>query len=357
MKETTMKALVMHAPNDFRIEDVPVPQIEDENEIIIRVIAAGICAGDVKTLHENIRIWGTCPEDRYIQAPVIGGHEFYGEVVEKGANVKDFEIGDLMISEQIVPCCNCDYCRQGHYWMCRESDVYGFKKHTQGAFAKYMKIHARGINHKIPKTLKPEEAVLIEPYACSMHAVERGQIRHQDVVVISGLGVIGLGMVNAARLRAPRLLIGLDLRENRRKKALEFGCDIVLDPSSVDVVAKIKELTGGYGCDVYIEAVGAEKSVQQGLAMIRNLGRYVEFGVFPNLIKADWNIIGDTKEIDILGSHLGPYCYPPVIKGIADGSIKTDGVCTHMYPLTQWKEAFETAQRNPDAIKVALIPK
>lgn len=356
MKESVMKALRMYAPNDFRVEDVPVPQIEDENEIIIRVLAAGICAGDVKTLHHNIRIWGTCPEDRYIQAPVIGGHEFYGEVIEKGANVQNVDIGDLMISEQIVPCGQCDYCREGNYWMCRESDVYGFKKHTQGAFAKYMKIHARGVNHKIPMGMKPEDAVLIEPFACSMHAVERGRIRHQDVVVISGLGVIGLGMVNAARMKSPKLLIGLDMRENRRNKALEFGCDLVIDPGEEDAVAKIKELTDGYGCDVYIEAVGSEKSVQQGLAMIRNLGRYVEFGVFPDMIQANWNIIGDEKEIDIMGSHLGPYCYEPVIRGIVDGSIKTNGVCTHMFPLTKWKEAFEVAQSDPTAIKVALIP-
>lgn len=356
MKETTMKALRMYGPNDFRIDDMAVPQIEDDNEIIIRVLAAGICAGDVKTLHGGIRIWGTSPETRYIQAPCIGGHEFYGEVVEMGANVQNINIGDLMISEQIVPCGKCVYCQSGQYWMCRESDVYGFKNHTQGAFAKYMKFNSRGINHKIPKDMKPEDAVLIEPYACSMHAVERGKIRHQDVVVISGLGVIGLGMVNAARIRSPKLLVGLDLRENRRQKGLEFGCDLVMDPSKEDVVARIKELTGGYGCDVYIEAVGTEKSVQQGLAMIRNLGRFVEFGVFPDFIKADWNIIGDTKEIDILGSHLGPYCYEPVIKGIHEGIIRTNGVCSHMFPLVEWKKAFEIAQNDPSAIKVALIP-
>ncbi|MDC7291125.1 alcohol dehydrogenase catalytic domain-containing protein [Blautia schinkii] len=350
-----MKALRMYAPYDFRLDEVPVPEIAD-GEILVKIIGAGICAGDVKTLHGGIRIWGTSPENRYIQAPCIGGHEFYGEVVEIGKGVEGVEIGDHMISEQIVPCGECVYCRAGQYWMCQESDVYGFKNHTQGGFAEYMKFHKRGINHKIPKDMPLEKALLIEPYACSMHAVERGKIRHHDVVVISGLGAIGLGMVSVASNQCPKLLIGLDLREERLNKGKEFGCDIVLNPKEVDVVEEVKKLTGGYGCDVYIEASGSEKSVQQGLGMIRNLGRFVQFGVFPKEIMADWNIIGDTKEIDILGAHLGPYCYEPVIKGLADGTIKSDGIISHKFALEDWEKAFETAEKDETAFKVALIP-
>jgi len=351
-----MKALRMYAPYDFRFEDVPVPEIENDKEIIIRVEAAGICAGDVKTLHGGIRIWGTSPENRYIEAPCIGGHEFFGEVVKVGAGVAGVEIGDRMISEQIVPCGECRYCRAGQYWMCRQSDVYGFKRHTQGGFAEYMKFHAKGIHHKLPKSMDIKSAVLVEPFACSMHAVERGKIGHDDVVVISGLGAIGLGMVNSARIHSPKLLVGLDLRANRRELGKKFGCDLVLNPAEADVAAEIMKLTDGYGCDVYIEAAGNEKSVQQGLAVIRNLGRFVQFGVFPDLIRADWNIIGDTKEIDLLGAHLGPYCYAPVIKGMADGSIRTEGVVTHTFALSDWQNAFETAEKDVSAIKVALIP-
>ena len=277
-------------------------------------------------------------------------------MAEKGAGVKDVEIGDRVISEQIVPCNDCEYCRAGNYWMCRQSDVYGFKDHTQGGFAQYMKFHKNGRNHKIPEQLTREQAVLIEPYACSMHAVERGKIRHSDVVVISGLGAIGLGMVTIAKTHAPRLLIGLDMRENRLLKAKEFGADIVLNPARTDVAEEIMKLTQGYGCDVYIEAAGSEQSVDQGLKAIRNLGRFVQFGVFKEKISADWNIIGDTKEIDILGSHLGPYCYDAVIQGMLDGSIKTDGIVTHTFAMSDWDKAFETAEKSPDAIKVAMRP-
>lgn len=351
----TMQALRMYAPGDFRVEEVPVPEI-GPGEILVQVEGAGICAGDVKTLHGGIRIWGTSPETRYIEAPCIGGHEFIGKVVAVGDGVEGVEIGERMISEQIVPCGECRYCRTGDYWMCRQSDVYGFKNHTQGGFAEYMKFPKKGRNHKVPADLPLEIALLTEPFACAMHAVERGRIRHSDVVVISGLGCIGLGMINVARNLSPHLLIGLDLRAKRLEMAKDFGADVVLNPAETDVAAEIMKLTDGYGCDVYIEASGSESSVRQGLSVIRNLGRFVEFGVFPSEIKADWNIIGDTKEIDILGSHLGPYCYPPVIKGLADGSIRGEGVISHSFPLTQWEKAFETAEKDPSAIKVALIP-
>ena len=86
MGKETMKALRMYAPGDFRYEDVPVPEIDDD-EILVKIEGCGICAGDVKTLHGGVRIWGATPEKRYIEAPVIGGHEFVGRVVKYGKNV------------------------------------------------------------------------------------------------------------------------------------------------------------------------------------------------------------------------------------------------------------------------------
>ena len=353
--ETKMKALRMHAPYDFRYEDVPVPEIDDD-EILVKIEGCGICAGDVKTLHGGVRVWGTSEENRYIEAPVIGGHEFVGRVVKYGKNVKGVKEGDRMVSEQMVPCGECKFCKSGYYSMCQRHWIYGFKKDAQGGFAEYMKFNKQGIHHHVPEELTLEQAVLIEPLACAMHAVERAKIQHNDVVVISGLGAIGLGMVSVARKLQPKLIIGLDLRQKRMDMALKCGADIVMNTMETDVAAEIHKLTDGYGCDVYIEASGSEKSVQQGMASIRFCGRYVQFGVFPKAINVDWNDIGDGKEIEIYGAHLGPYCYEPVMKGILDGSIYTDGLISHTYKMEDWKEAFDTAEKDPDAFKVMLIP-
>ena len=352
--EDKMKALRLYGPMDMRLEERPVPSCR-EDEMVIRVLGCGICGSDLKNFaggHE----WNVPPEERFIETPVTAGHEFYGEIVEKGENVTDYELGELMISEQIIPCKECRFCKNGQYWMCQNLKMYGFQRAAEGGFAQYMRIHRRGINHHIPKHFTVEQAALIEPYACSMHAVERARIRHEDVVVVSGLGAIGLGMVTMARLAIPKLIIGLDLRENRRALAEKFGADLVLDPSRCDVVEEILKRTDGYGCDVYLEAAGSEASVRQGLKAVRSLGRYVQFGIFAKDIMADWNIIGDGKEIDVAGSHLGPGCFEAVIAGIERGLIATEGVVTHKFALEKWDEAYAAAVYDPSAVKVVMTP-
>lgn len=353
-EKRTMNALRLYGPMDMRLEKLDIPEC-GEDEMLLRVLGCGICGSDLKNFaggHE----WNVPPEERFIETPVTAGHEFYGEIVAKGSQVKGYEVGERMISEQIIPCGNCRFCRSGQYWMCQNLRMYGFQNEANGGFAQYMKIHRRGVNHHVPKEFTVEQAALIEPYACGMHAVERARIQHDDIVVVSGLGAIGLSMVASARLAIPRKIIGLDLRENRRALALKFGADLVLDPSRCDVVKEIRELTGGYGCDVYLEAAGSEASVSQGLAAVRNLGRYVQFGIFSRDIMANWNIIGDEKELDILGSHLGPRCFDAVISGIASGLLPTQGVVTHKFGLEQWNEAYRTAVEDPEAIKVVIVP-
>jgi 2-desacetyl-2-hydroxyethyl bacteriochlorophyllide A dehydrogenase len=350
-----MKGLVAHAPYDYRLEDVPVPQV-GKGEMLLKVDACGVCAGDIKAYHGGQRIWGVTPETRYIEAPCIGGHEFVGKVVDTGPGVTGFSVGDRVVSEQIVPCWECDFCRQGKYWMCTGSAVYGFKHRCQGGFAEYVKLPVQSVNHKVPASFTTEQAALIEPIACGMHAVELGDIRHSDVVVIAGLGAIGLAMVSMVRLLLPKLIIGIDMKSGRIQKALQFGLDAALNPAEGNVAAKIAELTGGLGCDVYIEVSGSPASVNQGLNSLKNLGRYVQMGVFAEEVKADWNVIGDGKEITIKGSHLSALTYGSTIKGIEAGLIKTDGLISHTFPLADWEKAFETAEKDPSAIKVALAP-
>ena len=142
--------------------------------------------------------------------------------------------------------------------------------------------------------------------------------------------------------------------DNRLQKAKEFGADIVMNPGKEDVVTKILELTDGYGCDVYIEATGHPSSVQQGLSMVRKLGTFVEFSVFGEPAIVDWSIIGDRKELNVLGAHLSPYCYPFVIKNIDNGNLKTDGIVSKMFSIEEWEKAFEYATGKYGDFKVAI---
>jgi threonine dehydrogenase-like Zn-dependent dehydrogenase len=353
-----MQAVVVHGAGDYRLQEVPVPEI-GPGEVLVRVLATGICASDVKTFI-GARVWGSDEIAGYIQAPVIPGHEFVGAVVALGEGAGEqygLEIGDMAISEQIVPCWQCRFCKHGQYWMCQQHDIYGFIKHrAEGSWAEYMKFPANAINYKVPKTIKPEHAALVEPLACAIHAVERGNIQLGDVVVLAGLGPIGMCMLQIAKLKSPGTLVALDLQPKRLALAKELGADLVLNPGEEDVIERVLDLTGGYGCDVYIEATGAGPAVNQGLQMLRRLGTFVEFSVHAGPVAVDWSIIGDVKELNIHGAHLGPYCYPKAIQYLSDGTIAADRIVTHALPLVRFREGIDMVHEQTESLKIVLIP-
>ncbi len=360
MAEDVMRAVVVHGVEDYRLERVLLPPAVGPGEVLARVLAAGICASDAKTFWGAARIWGDGQSAPYIQTPVIPGHEFVGRVVDLGEGAGEkygLAIGDLVVSEQIVPCWECRFCRRGQYWMCQRHDIYGFiRERAEGAWAEYIKFPAGAINHRVPDGVPPERAVLIEPLACAIHAVERADIQLGDVVVIAGMGPIGLCMLQIARLKSPGMLIALDLQPRRLALAAELGADLALNPGEEDVVARVLALTDGYGCDVYIEASGAGSAVVQGLAMIRKLGTFVEFSVHGEPVSVDWSIIGDAKELDLRGAHLGPYCYPKAIRYIADGTVAADKIVTHVLPLSEFRKGLEMVREQRESVKVVLIP-
>ena len=353
MLPKTMKALVAYGKGDYKYEPAyPVPECGDD-DIIIKTEGCGVCAGDLKCYHGN-STWGDETHEMWVRPPFIPGHEFLGYVVEKGKNVTEYEIGDRIIADQIVPCGQCKFCKTGRYWMCQPHATFGFQKENNGGMAEYVRYPKTSVLHKVPKDMPLEAALLIEPYGCSKHAVDRAKITVEDVVVISGAGTLGLGMITYAHKMNPAKLIVLDMKDERLEKAKEFGADIVMNPGKEDVYAKIMELTYGYGCDIYIEATGHPSSVVQGLKMIRKLGTFVEFSVFGEPTTVDWTLIGDNKELDVLGSHLSPYCYPYVIENIANGSLKTDGIVSRYFDLENWEEAFDYATGRYGDFKVAF---
>ncbi|HBP37704.1 MAG TPA: erythritol/L-threitol dehydrogenase [Clostridiales bacterium] len=350
----TMKALVAFSQSDYRfVPDYPVP-VCGPDDILIKTEGCGICAGDLKCQHGAAMFWGDATQPAWAQAPFIPGHEFIGVAVQVGSNVSGFAVGDRLAADQIVPCGKCRFCKTGKYWMCQPHEIFGFFDHLNGGMAEYIRLPKEAVVHHVPDSLPIEDALLIEPYACSKHCVDRAQIGCEDIVVLSGAGTLGLGMVTYAKLRHPSKLIVLDMQDNRLQKALEFGADIVWNPAKVDVVQEIMALTGGYGCDIYIEATGHPSSVVQGMQMIRKLGRFVEFSVFGAPATLDWSIIGDRKELDVLGAHLSPYCFPYVIENIANGTLKTKGVVSRTFRLEDWKEAFDFATGRHGDLKVAF---
>jgi len=354
----TMQAVMCRGPQDYRLEEWPVPE-PGPGEVVVRVKAAGICASDLKCYLGAALFWGDQHREGYCQPPVIPGHEFVGEVVAlgEGAGAKHgLQLGDIAISEQIVPCWNCRFCNRGQYWMCQNGSVYGFRQNAFGALAEYMRFPRNALNYQVPRAIPLHHAAYIEPLACAIHAVERGDIRFEDTVVIAGAGPLGLGMVAAARQKGPRQLVAIDMDDRRLDIAAACGAHLTLNPRRVDVVDEVLRLTGGYGCDVYIEATGHPAAVEQGLRMIRKLGTFVEFSVMREPVTVDWTIIGDTKELNIHGAHLGPYCYPVAIDMIARGLLPMERIVTHQLPLADFQRGIDLVKAGDQSVKVALLP-
>ena len=355
----TMRAVIAYAPHDYRLEEVDVP-VPGPEEILVKVEACGICGSDGKVYKGAEMYWGgPLTPVGWVKAPVIPGHEFLGHVAALGPRAAEKHgvvVGDRVVADQIVPCERCRFCRRGQYWMCEVQNMFGFQTVVHGAWADYMKFPKEARVHKVPTEMPTEIAVLTEPVSCAVHAVERGRVEFGDVVVVSGTGPIGLAMVGLAHLKGPRTVIAVDINERRLELARKFGADLTINPRTTNAIAAVKELTGGYGCDVYLESSGNIVSINQGLQMLRRLGRFVEFSVFNEPALVDWSVIGDRKELDILGSHIGPYTYPITLDYLHRGLIRMDGVVTHMLPLEQFEEGINLVLDGSQSIKVALKP-
>jgi threonine dehydrogenase-like Zn-dependent dehydrogenase len=353
-----MRAVVVHGPEDYRLEEVAVPTPR-AGELLMKVEAVGVCASDLKCYHGAAKFWGDENRPAWAQAGVTPGHEFVGVVVdgdEAGLAHHRAALGDRIVCEQIVPCGECRYCRNGQYWMCGPHDMFGFRNHD-GAMAEYLRVPVNARVHPVSPDLEPQHAAFAEPLSCALHAVERAGIRFGDVVVVAGCGPIGLGLIAGARAKNPLTLVALDLDDDKLELGRRCGADVVINIAREDAVARIKDMTDGYGADVYLEGTGHPSAVAQGLSLLRKLGTYVEYSVFGSDVTVDWSIISDDKELTVLGAHLGPYCWPAAIKMLEDGKLPIADICTHQVGLADFQKALDLVGDTSGAsVKVSILP-
>ena len=353
-----MKAVVCHGPMDYKLEDITIPKA-GPGEALVKVEAVGICASDLKCYHGAAKFWGDSSRPAWAETEVVPGHEFVGEIVElDDAAAKRWGVkkGDRVVAEQIVPCGECRYCLRGNYWMCAPHGMFGFKRATPGGMASYMVFPKEALVHKISKNVKPQHAAYAEPLSCALHAVERANIKFADVVVVAGCGPIGLGMIAGASAKFPATLIALDLDDRKLEVAKKCGATHTINIGKQDPVQIIRDMTEGYGADIYLEGTGHPAAVLQGLKLLRKLGTFVCYSVFKEDVTVEWSIISDDKELDVLGAHLGPNCWPAAIKMIESGRLPLDEICTHQFPLADFQKGLDMVADGTKSIKVSLIP-
>src|SRR3569833_1493651 len=267
-----MKALVYYGPGKRTWEDVPDPAVQDPEDAVVRVDGFTICGTDLHILR------GDVPE---VESGRVLGHEAVGTVTEVGPGVRTVRPGDRVLMSCISACGRCRFCREGRYGQCLGGGGWVLGHLIDGVQAEAVRIpFADGSVHVLPEAIGDEAALMFADIMPTSYEVGvlNGGVRPGDTVVIVGAGPIGLAAVQTARLFTPRQVVVVDPVESRRAAALAFGADRALSPDD-DVVATVREITGGLGADVAIEAVGLPAAFELTVAVVRPGGHVAHVGV------------------------------------------------------------------------------
>ena len=229
---TMMEAAVLHAPGDLRIEQVAVPRDLGPEDVLVKVMAAGICGSDIGRVMKT----GT------YRFPTIPGHEFSGILAECGTGVSSARVGDRVAVAPLMPCFRCESCQHGHYSLCDCYDFLGSRTH--GGFAQYVRAPARNVV-KVPDAVGFDEAATVEPAGIILHGIKKIEIGAGDSVAVIGVGALGYFAVRFAKLSGAKPVIAVDVDEAKLELARGAGADFVINGANVDAAGRIREVTAG----------------------------------------------------------------------------------------------------------------
>ncbi len=331
------------------LRDMPEPRPEP-GWVVIDVKACGICGTDLHILHDEFPYW----------PPVILGHEFSGEVVEAGPDTHLFRPGDRVVAEPHTGSCgHCYLCRSGEIHICHMKRAPGWGIH--GAFARYAAMPER-LLHRIPDDMPYDDAAVTEPAANGVYDVlDRAGMIAGDFVVVLGPGPIGMAAALAARAGGARQVVVAGVADDepvRLKIARDLGFDTlnVLNVAGSDPVEYVRDLTGGFGADIVVEASGAAEAVAMTPHLVRRRGRICVMGLpSEDPIPFSWQGAA-FKVCDIifcLSTHYSSW--DRTVHLIASGRMPVGKLVTHRLPLQEWKHGFEEIEAKR-ALKVLLVP-
>ncbi len=345
-KNKTMKAAVFYAPHQVRLEELSIPKISSD-EVLIKVRVALTCGTDRKTYLRGHHLF---------KPPFIFGHEFSGDIVEVGKEVKNFKPGMRAVAANSAPCNSCFYCKNGEHSLCDSLFI-----QLSGAFAEYIKIPGIIVSQNLlifPETVSYKQAAFLEPLSCVIHGIEVSNINLGDTIVINGAGPIGLLFLQVAKLKGARVII-TDLVEERLQLALKLGAYEAINVSRVkDIVQEVKNLTeDARGVDVAIEAVGLPEVWEQTIAMVRKGGTVNLFGgcQMGTKIFLDTSLV-HYSQINIKGAfHHTPGQVKKAFNLICNQEIDVDSLISGEFPLEEISTVIKMMLEN-QGIKMALIP-
>jgi (R,R)-butanediol dehydrogenase/meso-butanediol dehydrogenase/diacetyl reductase len=353
-----MKAAVWHARNDIRVEEVPEPSAPGPGEVIIKVGACGICGTDLEEYRAGplfIPVDAPNPLTGR-QAPLILGHEFAGEVVEVGKGVDGFKVGDRLAPDVIISCGHCYWCRRNLLSLCDSLAALGLM--GDGGLAEYCRLPVN-MAVKLPTGLIDEHAAMAEPLSVAVRAVRRGRMLAGETVVVFGGGTIGLFCLQVARAAGAGEVFVVEPLANRRALAMQLGASEVIDPTTTDPVAAVRQWTRGVGPDLVLEASGGASVVPVAIAAARKGGRVVLVGlpVGPSSFNF-FHVVATEKEVIGSLSHVYDEDYFTAVRWLADGRVLAEPLISARVPLSRFLEdGLERLEQRPsETLKVIILP-
>ncbi|KEI73409.1 zinc-binding alcohol dehydrogenase family protein [Endozoicomonas elysicola] len=336
-----MKALLVEKPGVMTVVEREQPEIQNADDVLVKIKAAGICGSDVHIYH------GTSPVATY---PRVVGHEMVGEVLAVGSEVSHVDVGDKVVIEPMIGCGECYGCKSGRPNACAELKVRGC--HVDGGFQEYFVAPAKAV-YRFDSSLDYTTAAMIEPYTIAAQITWRADIRKDDFVFIMGAGPIGLCVLEMAKLKGGRCIVS-DYNEQRLKIAEELGADYLLNPSECDVLEAVREITGGMGSNVTIDAVCLPKTFEQAVEITSVAGRVMCLGFTQDVSRiAQLNIT--LKELDVRGSRHQTYKFKEVVELFNRRALNPEKLISHILPYDEVNTALDLIDNRPqDVCKIVL---
>ena len=338
-----MKAVVFRAIKDIGVEEVPEPRIENPDDVIIRVGLSAICASDLHIKNDGLHKPGR-----------ILGHEYCGVIEEVGKDVRSFKKGDKVVGKPFANCGYCYYCSHGQPELCDNGILFGVQG-GQGVQAEYARIPwPENTLKKVPDGLSYEDVIFVgDNLSTGLTGILRSRLDFGETVAIFGTGPVGLCAVALANLYGASKIVAVDILDYRLDVAKQFGA-LTVNALKKDAVASIKELTGGKGVDVGIEAAGFETTFNDCLKSVRKGGRMSVVGLFTK--PTYFNISDRFFDVFNFSIGLGDSSHmEELISLIEAEKLNVKPLITHRMALQEAMEGYRIFENKLDnCIKVLL---
>lgn len=336
-----MKAIRVIEPNKLELIDIEKPSIDEKNNVLVRMTAAGICGSDVGIYH------GTNAAATY---PRIIGHEMVGKVSEIGENVKNLKVGDRVIINQVTSCGHCYPCKIGRGNVCDNLAVRGV--HIDGGYREFIAVPETDC-YILPASISDNGAVMIEPTTIAIQSCTRAQLDKDDMLLIYGSGALGSSILKIAKLICENIIVA-DVNEEKLEEAKNNGAKHIINVTKENLFEKVKEYTDNHGSTVSIDAVCNSDSLINLLKATGNAGRVMTMGFSTAPTQINQFLI-TSKELDVRGSRLQNKMFGKAIELINQGKLNLNDSVSHTFSLLDAQKAFDFVDtRDPSIRKVVL---